>query len=62
MGEFSQFLLAADCKVLVKLVNVEIPMAIAILVEVFYVFNIEYTPGVRGVFAFLEAIMLGQHN
>ena len=62
MGEFSQFLIAADCKVLVKLVNVDIPMAIAILVGVFYVFNIEYTPGVRRLFAFLEAIILGQHQ
>ena len=38
----------------------DVPLAIALLVGVFYIFNIEYTPGVRGVFAFLEGIMLSR--
>lgn len=38
----------------------QIPMAVVLLVGTFYVFNMEYTPGVSNVYAFLEAILLSR--
>ena len=59
LGDLDPFLIAAERKVVVKLGKTSNPMAVALLLEIFYVFNIEYIPGVRNLFAFLEHIMLG---
>lgn len=55
--------IAVEGQILLELSSVtnnQIPMAVVLLVGTFYVLNMEYTPGVSNVYAFLEAIMLSR--
>ena len=38
--------------------KIPVAMVVAILIATFYVLNMEYTPGVSSVYAFLEAVTL----
>ena len=38
--------------------SVTVPLAVSLLLGVFYILNMEYTPGVRNIYAFLESILL----
>ena len=55
------FLIAAEGKVVSKLsASVTVPLAVSLLLGVFYILNMEYTPGVRNIYAFFESILLNK--
>ena len=45
---------------MMRLANQSLPMAVALLLGTYYVFNIEYQAGGSNVFVFLEAVLLGK--
>ena len=62
LARLDPLLIVAEGKVVVKLVYTPMPMAISLLLGTFYVLNMEYTLGVRNVYAFLELVILDQHE
>ena len=40
--------------------SVTVPLAVSLLLGVFYILNMEYTPGVRNIYAFLRSILLNK--
>ena len=42
--------------------KIKVAMVVAILIATFYVLNMEYTPGVSNVYAFLEAVTMDRHT
>ena len=59
LSSLDPFLIAAEGKVVSKLsASVTVPLAVSLLLGVFYILNMEYTPGVRNIYAFLESILL----
>lgn len=49
-------------QVLLNLDQCNIPLAVVLLIGAFYVLNMEYTPGVSNVYAFLEAVLLNNQQ
>lgn len=56
--------IAAEGKVMAKLsgTSVGLPMALVLLIGVFYIFNIEYPAKAKNMYIFLEAILMDNND
>ena len=60
LADIDPLYIAAEGRVIVKLggLNIGMPMALALLMGTFYIFNIEYPTKARNTYVFLEATFL----
>lgn len=60
LGRLDPFYIAAERQIYLNFSGKNLPVAIvvAMLIATFYILNMEYTPGVSNIYAFLEVVLM----
>ena len=58
LGDINPLVIAAEGNVFIDVSKLMIPKAVSLLVGIFYLLNMQYTPGATNIYAFIEAILM----